>query len=51
VRPVDPHALPVLVRSSAIRLLGGRRIAEAMDAGEFPQEMPYVLEPYGLDAS
>jgi hypothetical protein len=51
IRPADPHALPVLIRSSAVRLLGVRQVADKMDAEEFPEEMPYALEPYRLDAN
>jgi hypothetical protein len=43
--PKDKTALPLVVRSSAVRLLGGPLLASAMDKGQFPAEMPFVLAP------
>jgi hypothetical protein len=46
--PLDPGALPIMIRSSGVRILGGPRLAAAMDAGLFPAEMPFVVMlPHG----
>lgn len=41
--PKDAAALPIMITSSGVRLLGGPRLAAAMDQGEFPAAMPFVI--------
>ena len=41
--PKDPEALPIMIRSSGVRLLGAPMLAAAMDDGLFPAEMPFVV--------
>ena len=45
--PKDCWALPIMIRSSGVRLLGGRLLAAAMDKGEFPAEMPFAAGKIG----
>jgi len=48
--PKDPDALPIMIRSSGVRLLGGPKLAAAMDEGVFPAEMPFVTAaPWALN--
>jgi len=41
--PSNPDELPIMIRSSGVRQLGGPNLAAAMDEGTFPAEMPFVV--------
>jgi hypothetical protein len=41
--PEDGTALPIMIASSGVRLLGAPLLAAAMDSGQFPAEMPFAV--------
>ena len=48
--PRDPLALPIMISASGVRLLGGPKLATAMDEGLFPAAMPFVIGKFSPES-